>query len=404
MKNVMNILSTMMLVSVLASCGESSTDSATAAAPMLQPVDNDLGISAVPELLKETYTAALKFNRYTKVDTPNGNAIHIVAQDGITDNQIVRARAILKHYLTNYPGSIYGADKSAIANKMADNKAILILLNGVDDGTNPAANLDGQPLYFGEMQVEGHSWYINQDYSHRDASFEEILHMVHDTGIGVDQNATFDGTLPLFQGEIRAAQINAVSSNLWGLNAADWVAELATENSLTQEYLAAIIDVYYGLWGADTDSSTHGMNGLYVAKLRTDIVNKDSQGASLIGNKFFHPYLTYNARIDESFTGAFSLAYSSSLPYTHHSQYLKDVTLTGTNSSNVIINQLNNHITGNSAVNTVIFSGSSSEYQRSNKNGTVTVQDLQDNRDGTNTLIAIEKMQFSDTTMDIPDT
>ena len=30
---------------------------------------------------------------------------------------------------------------------------------------------------------------------------------------------------------------------------ASWVAELTQENSLSQEYLAAVIDAYYGLWG-----------------------------------------------------------------------------------------------------------------------------------------------------------
>jgi hypothetical protein len=302
--------------------------------------------------------------------------------------------------LSDYPGSIYGADKSAIANKMAQNNATLLLLNGIDDGTNPASNLEGQPLYYGEMQVEGHTWYINQDYSHRDASFEEILHMVHDTGIGVDQSESFDGVLAEFQGEIRAAQINALSSNLWGLNASEWIAELTTENSLTQEYLAAIIDVYYGLWGADRQSQTHGMNELYVAKMRPDIVTEDPQGYAIMDNKFFHPYLTYNARIDENFMGDFSLSFNLSLPYTHHSQYLKDVTLTGVKQSNVIVNQFNNRITGNAAINTVIFSGPSSEYQINNDNGNVIVEDMRDNRDGLNRLIAIEKIQFTDTTLE----
>ncbi len=64
---------------------------------------------------------------------------------------------------------------------------------GSDDGTNRAAELDGQPLYQSEIQVEGHRWYIEQNYDHRDATFEEILHLVHDTGIGVDQYERFYG-------------------------------------------------------------------------------------------------------------------------------------------------------------------------------------------------------------------
>ncbi|MCF2859152.1 hypothetical protein L1286_16840 [Pseudoalteromonas sp. SMS1] len=361
-----------------------------------------LGISELPATLKETYTEALHFNRYTKVDTPNGMAIHIVAQNQVTDNQIVRARSILMHFLAPLPGSEYGADKGAVANKMSENGAVLMLLNGVDDGTNKAAELDGQPLYYGEIQVEGHPWYIEQDYTHRDASFEEILHLVHDYGIGVDHNATFIGALPSFQAEIRAAQVDALSNNLWGMGAPEWIAELSAENSLSQEYLAAVIDVYYGLWGANTEHVTTGMYDIYVAKVRGDIANEDASGALLLDNKFFSPFLTYNARIDEGFIGDFSLRLNTDLPYSHHAQYLKDVTLTGTNNSNVIVNQLDNNITGNAGENTVIFSGPSSEYLVTNENDRVIVQDMRDNRDGENTLTMIEKLKFSDTTIDVP--
>ncbi|WDE02737.1 hypothetical protein SG35_031170 [Thalassomonas actiniarum] len=304
----------------------------------------------------------------------------------------------MQHFLTDYPGSAYGADKSAIANKMAENGATLMLLNGVDDGTNAAAELDGQPLYYGEMQVEGHSWYINQNYEHRDASYEEILHLVHDYGIGVDQNEDFLGALVDYQTEVRAAQVNALSGQLWAWSSelADWLAELTAENSLTQEYLASVLDSFYGLWGAfDGD---YGMWNFYVAKTRNDLAPKDPLGAALMA-QFFHPYLTYNARIDESFTGDFSLKFQSSLAYTHHAQYLKNITLTGINDSNVIVNQLDNNISGNTGTNTVIFSGPSSEYQISKESEQLTVADLQDNRDGSNTLVAIEKLQFTDTTI-----
>lgn len=412
--NMNNIFTITLLASALSACGSDSTTTpassstptettATTSKPTPEaPSVNELGISAIPESLKSTYTAALKFDRLTTVDTPNGGVINILAQDEVTDNQIVRARNILQHYLTNYPGSVYGADKSAVANKIAASGAALLLLNGVDDGTNAAAQLDGQPLYYGEMQVEGGSWYINQNYQHRDASYEEILHFVHDYGIGVDQNETFNGVLPAYQAEIRAAQVTALSGKLWAWSAdqASWLAELTAENSLSQEYLASVIDTYYGLWGAF--DSQYGMWGLYIAKTRTDLATKDPEGAAIMNNKFFHPYLTYNARIDSSFDGDFSLRYNASLKYTNHAQYLKDITLTGSNASNVVINQLDNNITGNSAINTAIFSGPSSEYQVTVENGQVTVQDLQDNRDGLNVLTDFEKLKFSDTIMGTP--
>ncbi len=91
-----------------------------------------------------------------------------------------------------------------------------------------------------------------QNYQHRDATFEEILHLVHDYGIGVDGYDKFIGVLPEYQTEIRNAQINAYAKQIWAMTpeVQDWIDELTAENSLTQEYLASVLDSYYGLWGA----------------------------------------------------------------------------------------------------------------------------------------------------------
>ena len=360
----------------------------------------ELGIeNIIPSNLGKEYSA--NFNRYTKVVTPNGGKIHIVAQSNLSDEQIVRARSTLEHFLKNYPGSKYGNNKSELANKMAENGAILTLLNGQDDGNNPV-EVNGQALFENEIQVEGHPWYINQDYNnHRDATYEEILHLVHDYGIGIDGHNSFPGTMPKYQSEIRQAQKNALSTNLWGIGADRWINELTDENSLTQEYLAAIIDSYYGLWGGWTDSNTHGMWGIYVAKTRNEIFLEHPIGGEIMNNKFFHPYLTYNARIDSSFNGIFSLKFDSLKPYTNHSQYLKDITLLGNNDTAVYINQLDNNITGNKGTNTVIFNGNRSEYIIDITDIEISVTDKVSNRDGVNILKEIEKIKFTDQTIEL---
>ena len=360
----------------------------------------ELGIeNIIPSNLGKEYSA--NFNRYTKVVTPNGGKIHIVAQSNLTDEQIVRARSTLEHFLKNYPGSKYGDNKSELANKMAENGAILTLLNGQDDGNNPV-EVNGQALFENEIQVEGHPWYINQDYNnHRDATYEEILHLVHDYGIGIDGHNSFPGAMPKYQSEIRQAQKNALSTNLWGIGADKWINELTDENSLTQEYLAALIDSYYGLWGGWTDSNTHGMWGIYVAKTRNEIFLEDPVGGEIMNNKFFHPYLTYNARIDSGFNGIFSLKFDSLKPYTNHSQYLKDITLLGNNDTSVYINQLDNNITGNKGTNTVIFNGNSSEYIIDITDIEISVSDKVSNRDGVNILKEIEKIKFTDQTIEL---
>lgn len=368
--------------------------------PPTKPVNelSKLGIETkLPARFNSQFTKA--FKRYTKVVAPNGKSIHILAQDKISINQILRARGILEHYLKDLPGSVYGADKSAIANKMADNNATLLLLNGKDDGKNPAGNLDGQPLYELEMQVEGHAWYINQNYQYRDAAFEEILHLVHDNGIGIDQGAEFRGAARPLQTEIRAAQQYALTNNIWGRGTDNkgWITELTAENSLSQEYLAALIDAYYGLWGAWKEGSG-SMWGIYAAKERVDISKKDTRGHSLITSKFFHPHLTYNARIDADFKGTFSLLFDSNLPYTHHSQYLKDITLLGTNDNSVRLNQYDNFITGNGGSNTAFFTGKESDYTVSKlTNGNIQLTDnRQTDSQGKNILSLFENLQFSD--------
>lgn len=384
----------------LAGCN--STSSASVVFIPLSEETKSLGIEDVPDTLSETYSVEMKFNRYTKVLAPNGKAIHLIAQDKLSDNQIVRARSVLEHYLTPLPNSQFGSDKTQVANKMADNNAVLLLLNGEDDGSNPASDLGGQPLYQNEIQVEGHKWYTTQDYDHRDATFEEILHLVHDYGIGIDQEDTFMGALPEFQAEIRQAQYYALAHQLWGggIDQRSWINELTEENSLSQEYLASVIDSYYGLWGAWSESNTHGMWGIYTAKSRKEIALEDTLGAELVNNKFFHSYLTYNARIDGSFTGDFSLRFNESVPYTHHSQYLKNITLTGSNPSNVIVNSMDNDITGNEATNKVFFSGNASAYTiETHSDGSVTVKDKQQHRDGKNHLSHIEKLVFKDKTI-----
>ncbi len=139
---------------------------------------------------------------------------------------------------------------------------------------------------------------------------------------------------------------------------------------------------------------------MYIGKSREDMKTDDPMGYNLMG-MFFHPYITYNAGISASLNGEFSLKYDSNKPYTNHSRYLKDITLLGTNNNNVVVNELNNNITGNSGTNTVIFSGNSSEYDMSkSSNGTAIIIDKL-GRDGKNTLYSIEKLQFADKTIDI---
>ncbi len=372
------------------------------------------GVIPIPSGLGSTYSS---FVKYTKIQAPNGEAIHFIAQNALTDAQIVRARNILTFYLTDFPGSQYGSDKTAVMNKMGTNNAILMLLNGSDDGNPP--QIDGQPLYQNEIAVEGHAWYTTNDYNdHRDASFEEILHWMHDYGIGVDNNGTPSpyGALPAYQAEIRAAQDNADNNNfaIWPTGQTNWYNELANENSLSQEYLASVVDSYYGLWEPWTGGGgTTGMWGLYIAKTRDEIQTEDPMGYALMP-KYFSPNININMDIDPSFTGIFNLTRTPAEPYTFKSQYLQHVTLTGNNGAGIKGNDLNNSLNGNSANNTLegvkgddiidgksgediaIFTGDRSEYTITNHTTYLVVSDQVSGRDGIDQVIDCETLQFAD--------
>lgn len=177
---------------------------------------------------------------------------------------------------------------------------------------------------------------------------------------------------------------------------ADWVEELREEGSLTQEYLASVIDSYYGLWGPFDEDV--GMWGIYIARTRKDIEAKDPHGYRLMG-KFFQPFLSYTAIIDSSVTGNFKMYYDSESPYTHKSQYLLNAELSGVANANLTGNAQDNRLAGNAGDNvidggegsdTVIFPGPESRYQvTKDAKGNIRVVG-----DGVDTLVRVENIEF----------
>ena len=262
------------------------------------------------------------FVSYTKVVAPNGKPIHILAQDGWSHDRIVKARNVLEHILRDVPGSRYGADKRLVANTMADNRATLTLFNT-------------EPDYM--------------EHRTRDASFEEIVHLVHDTGI--------KPALPQMQEDLRRITGAAIESGLWRANQDD------LENE-PNEYFAAIYDNYLDLWtvpptvyegrpiadGRIPEGASHF--GIYGARSRALLRARDPAGLAIL-QEFFPPYLTYIPELPAEFTGVFSLSYDPALRYTTKSQHLTGVTLRGSSSASLVGNSWDNKLTGNSGDNTL---------------------------------------------------
>ncbi|MCH9682092.1 MAG: hypothetical protein K0V04_11710 [Deltaproteobacteria bacterium] len=341
--------------------------------------------------------AAEGFDRYAEVIAPNGLPIRIFAQDQVSDLMIHRARNLLRFYLADVAGSMYGADKDDVANFMADNEAVLAMPNGAHtEGNEP--NVPAQPLYQDEAPVDGSAWYLDNDYEHRDAALEEIFHLVHDTGIGTN----IPGARPKYQALLDAEARASIEDGRWAIpidpGVARWIEELDAEGSLAQEYIASVIDSYYGLWGAFDEPG--GMWGIYIAKTRAEVYRLDAPGAALLEH-FLPPYLDYEARLDPTLTGTFAMRFDPAVPYTHKSQYLLQATLTGTNDSSLLGNAGDNTLRGNAGNNrldggdgqdTAVFCGSRGDYTVSVDGKEITVS----GPDGNDTLVSVEWVHFGD--------
>lgn len=371
------------------------------------------GIVELPEDVPSVFRDV--FTKYTKIIAPNGKPIHILAQAGWTDDQIKKGRNVLQFILTDYPGSEYGNDKSLIANAMADRKATMVFFNTEPDlreamrgPLRRVTDLSMQDLRGNENPAEGTEDYMN--HITRDASFEEIWHLVHDNGIKITQ--------PAMLAEMQKAN-DAAEEKGWRA----WPDDEPQEHP--NEYVGVLIDNYYDLWTLrpkkyegrkikpEDVPGGHSHFGRYFAGSRERMKELDPSGYSLI-QKFFPPYLTYTPELPTYFEGIFSLTFDESLVYTYKSQHLVNVTLTGNNNVSLVGNDFDNTLIGNAGNNvfegkggndtidgatgmdTAVFSGTYSEYKITETGDAITVEDNQPQRDGFDTLKNIEILRFSD--------
>ena len=353
------------------------------------------------------------FDRYTRVVAPNGKPIHILAQAGWPDDGIVRARNILGHFLTDVPGSKFGADKSNVANAMADRRATLTLFLTETDmerafhGGVGRLNLAIQDLRANECPIEGTKDYML--HQTRDAAYEEILHLVLDYGIRP--------ALPHYDALLQEANLAAAKKLIW---------EPEDEAEFHRnEYFAVTYDNFLDLWKVkpklyeglplqekDLPTGTSHF-GQYRANSRRSLKAVDPRGFELL-HHFLPDHLTYEPTLPKDFTGTFSILLDPQVAYTVKSQHLRSVRLSGVRDANLIGNEHANELRGNAGINrltggggndfldgmagldTAIFRGKISDYKIATRNGMTIVTDTQVNRDGKDRLKNVEFVEFAD--------
>jgi len=152
------------------------------------------------------------------------------------------------------------------------------------------------------------------------------------------------------------------------------------------------------------------MWGIYCAKTREEQAELDARGQALLRGFLPETLTGYEALIDPSFEGTFSLRFDPALPYTHKSRYLVEVTLTGGRSSGILGNEQDNRLCGNRGDNrleggagtdTVCFTGARSDYSIEDDGDRWIVTDSVPDRDGVDTLLGIERLEFSDVEVEL---
>lgn len=361
-----------------------------------------LGVVPLPEELGKTLNGL--FAKYTKHMAPNGKPIHIFGQGGVSDLQVVRAREILKYHLTDVPGTQYGSDKTALANKMADVRATLMYTDTEikSFAMRPIlrdSKLRLQDLYATESPVEGSYEYLHNagrpgERFTRDASYEEIMHLVHAKGL--------EDILPEYHQEIVEAEKKAIAAGIYKYG-----------RPAPHEYIITGFDIYFGLWDHNPQEDGGSFGPEYPYHNKEEMKAGDLALYELV-EKFWPRFLTYNAYIDPSFEGTFATILDESAEYTFKSQYLVNIILTGEKNTNILGNDQDNRLIGNQGENmitggkgndilkggagadTAVFSGDAAEYTITKTDGKTIIADSIPERDGTDELIDIEFFQFRD--------
>lgn len=290
-----------------------------------------------------------------------------------------------------------------------------------DSGT-PLWIRNSQDLYFSEMALEGDCNYLTNfeercnlhldkdDRKDRDASTEEILHIIQAQGISPTERTK------TLQANIDAHAKNIYDNKLpiWSPSKETWDEWLEDDKdpdigtTYSHEYYASIVESYYGLW-------RHKNAGLddYNSVKREDISTNDPIGLIYV-KEFIPQYHQYTARIQsadvksyydgKSKTPVFKMHLSADADekYTYKSQYLINaqivgdakISLEGNDQNNILEgNSQDNSIDGKDGEDTYVIDGKSSDYTISSDSSFTTVKG---SNIGTDILTNIEYIHFND--------
>lgn len=348
------------------------------------------------------------FDRYTAVETSAGR-IHLLAQAGVSNAKVRRARAVLEQHLAPVAGSAQGANKDDVAAAMVANNAIAGLftnvsaidLNDADVVAYLAGTVaSGVVMPATNIVLEGSAEYMAV-LPDEDNTFGVMAALVHRAGLRTARST--------YYAELDALAASAITDG-------DFEPRDGTPDSeLTTGYLAVAMDVHSGVFGHDAngDGSASGATGSLLAIDRSDLAASLPATLDWLED-FFATGHNFEAILPESFSGNFDCLRRGSNPYTARSQHLRNVRLSGMNSGEIFAapfdtilhgNDANNNLKGRAGFDTLygglgfdtaVFSGPQADYNIQMLADRIIVEDVLGGHEHTDTLFGIERLQFSD--------
>ncbi|MEM8711172.1 MAG: hypothetical protein AAGG01_09480 [Planctomycetota bacterium] len=356
----------------------------------------------VDDLFKDVFT------RYAALETATGR-IHLLAQDGVSNDKIRRTRDVLRQHLTNVPGTAQGADKDSVAAAMVESGATAAIFNSASavDLANPevlayisAVETTGVILPAERIVLEGSSAYM-ATMPAEDNTFGALAALVYKSGLVPDR--------PGFAAQLEDLRAAAIADG-------SFVPRPETPDAqAVAAYLTTAMDVHSGIYGHDPigNGVANGAGGELMA------IDRDDLGAALPGtldwiDSFFASGHDFPVLLPESFSGNFDCLRRTSNPYTARSQHLRNIEMTGSNSGEIFAAPFDSILRGNSGNNnlkgrrgfdtvyggdgfdTAVFSGPQSDYTIEILSDRVIVEDVLGGHEQTDTLFGIERLQFTD--------
>ncbi len=277
------------------------------------------------------------FSSYARIKAQDGTGFHLLIEDHVDKEFIFKIKQIFDVMFEEKERSNFGEKKYMIKKSLAAQNCCFCLFTSQESYLSKIDSLENMELKFGSCVMN--ESYLNGDVDfieHRrhDKAYDDVFSFIIRHGI--------KKVSPTFYEKISQACMNAITHQYY------FPYSELTIDECAEEYFCLLMDIHYGNWNYENEDLLFEK---YEYSSREEIINNDPEGATLIDDFLTDDIYIVN-RIAAGFKGDLFLNDSSLYPYTRKTQFWESAQLTGTQTSNVFGNAMDNVLIGNSGINT----------------------------------------------------